>query len=141
MSESSGSKGQNLKIQNHKDLYVWQLAMDSAMHIYEATKKLPTEEKYSLVDQIRRSSRSVAANIAEAWRKRRYEAAFVAKLSDAEAEACETQTWLEFCKRCGYLPESRTTELDRMYDDILGKLIAMINGAKNWTIIKTKDSK
>ena len=79
-------------IQSHKDLHVWQDAMEGAMEIYAVSKVFPADEKYSLVDQIRRSSRSVAANLAEAWRKRRYEAAFKSKLNDAEAEASETQT-------------------------------------------------
>jgi four helix bundle protein len=77
-------------IRNHRELKVWQESMDAAMEIYKITKSFPADEKYSLVDQIRRSSRSVAANIAEAWRKRRYEAAFRSKLNDSESEACET---------------------------------------------------
>jgi four helix bundle protein len=80
------------KIQSHLDLDVYQLAFESAMRIFELSKQFPKEETYSLTDQIRRSSRSVCANIAEGWRKRRYEAAFVNKLTDAEAEAAETQT-------------------------------------------------
>lgn len=89
-----------MKITSHKELHVWQEAMNAAMDVYQLTKEFPKEEKYSLVDQIRRSSRSVPANIAEAWRKRRYHAAFVAKLNDAEGEAAETQTWVEICCRC-----------------------------------------
>jgi len=112
------------------------MAMDNAMDIFRLTKAFPQEEKYSLVDQIRRSSRSVAANISESWHKRRYEAAFIAKLNDAEAEACETQTWLEFSFRCGYLDEATVTELDRKYENLIGKLVTMISGAKNWTIVK-----
>jgi four helix bundle protein len=80
--------------------------MDTAMEIFELTKSFPPEEKYSMVDQMRRSSRSVCTNIAEAWRKRRYKAAFIAKLSDAESEACETQVWLEFADKCQYLDRS-----------------------------------
>jgi len=76
--------------------------MDCAIRIFESTKSFPLEERFSLVDQIRRSSRSVCTNIAEAWRKRRYEAAFVSKLSDAETEAAETQVWSEVAFRCGY---------------------------------------
>lgn len=79
-------------IRSFKELRVWQNAMDVAMRIFELTKSFPAEERYSLTDQMRRSSRSVAANITEAWRKRRYPAAFVSKLSDAESEAAETQT-------------------------------------------------
>jgi len=85
------------------------------------TKRFPAEEKFSLVDQMRRSSRSVCTNIAEAWRKRRYPAAFVSKLSDAESEAAETQVWLEFCMKCGYLSSTEAKELDQLYDQIIGK--------------------
>src|SRR4051794_8220680 len=95
------------KIVFHRDLKVYQRAFDSAMRIFAETKHFPREETYSLTDQIRRASRSVCANIAEAWRKRRYEAAFVAKLNDAETEAAETQVWLEFATACEYLsPET-----------------------------------
>ena len=90
-------------IKHHKDLEIYKIAFDTAMKIYELSKKFPKEETYSLTDQIRRSSRSVCANLAEAWRKRRYEAAFRAKLNDSEAEAAETQTWIEFAVKCNYL--------------------------------------
>ena len=93
----------SVKIIRHQDLEVYKKAFDAAMEIFELSKSFPKEETYSLTDQIRRSSRSVCANIAEAWRKRRYEAAFIAKLSDAEGEAAETQTWLQFSVKCGYL--------------------------------------
>ena len=84
-----------MKIREHTELEVYKKAFDAAMLIFEMSKKFPKEETYSLTDQIRRSSRSVCANLAEAWRKRRYKAAFIAKLSDAESEAAETQVWLE----------------------------------------------
>ena len=90
-------------IRSHRELEVYQMAFEAAMRIFELTKSFPVEERYSLMDQIRRSSRSVCANLTEAWRKRRYEGAFLIKLSDAEAEAAETQTWLEFSVKCGYL--------------------------------------
>ncbi len=80
-----------------------------------------------MTDQIRKSSRSVCTNIAEAWRKRRYEAAFVSKLNDPEAEAAETQVWLEFAVKCGYLSREIGKELYEIYDRILGKLVTMIN--------------
>lgn len=89
-------------IRSHKELEVYKLAYKLAMEIYKPSKSFPGEERYSLTDQIRRSSRSVAANLAEAFRKRRYEKAFVAKLSDSEGEAAETQTWLDFSRDCGY---------------------------------------
>lgn len=88
------------RIRSYKDLRVYQNSVEAAMKIFEITKGFPVEERYSLVDQIRRSSRSVCANIAEAWRKRRYKAAFIAKMSDAESEAAETQVWLEFSTKC-----------------------------------------
>src|SRR5438309_4969434 len=91
------------KIRSHRGLDVYSKAFETAMRIFELSKRFPKEETYSLTDQIRRSSRSVCANLAEAWRKRRYEAAFVAKLGDSEAEAAETQTWIQFAVRCAYL--------------------------------------
>lgn len=90
-------------IKSHEDLEVYQLAFDTAMQIFDVSKKFPIQEKYALTDQIRRSSRSACANLAEAWRRRRYQAAFVAKLNDCEAEAAETQTWLKFAVKCNYL--------------------------------------
>jgi four helix bundle protein len=100
-------------IKSQRDLKVWQEAIDAAMDIFEVTKSFPAEEKYSLVDQMRRSSRSVASNISEAWRKRRYEAAFKSKMSDSEAEACETQTWIELSLRCRYIDEKIAKRLDQ----------------------------
>jgi four helix bundle protein len=113
---------------------MWQNAMKAAMEIYEATKRFPVEERYSLTDQIRRSSRSVAANIAEAWRKRRYHAAFIAKLSDAESESCETQTWIEFALRCQLLTAEQARMLDTHYEQILAQVVTMINQADRWTV-------
>ena len=123
-----------MKIESHRDLRVWQDAMDAAMRIFEITKHFPQEEKYSLTDQVRRASRSVATNIAEAWRKRRYRAAFVAKLNDSEGEAAETQTWIEFSLRCHYLPPERAQELNRLYERILGHLVQMIKDPASWTV-------
>jgi len=91
------------KIITHGQLEIYRKAFETALVIFELTRKFPREETYSLTDQIRRSSRSVCANLAEAWRKRRYEAAFISKLNDVEAEAAETQTWLEFALACGYI--------------------------------------
>ncbi len=90
------------RIRSYKDLRVYQTAMDSAMQVFELTKGFPPEEKFAMVDQVRRSSRSVCTNLAEGWRKRRYAAHFTSKLSDAETEAEETRVWLEFASRCGY---------------------------------------
>src|SRR5213595_3990822 len=104
------------KIQRHRDLEVYCKAFGVAMEIFTLSKKFPKEERYSLTDQIRRSSRSVCANMAEAWRKRRYEAAFVSKLSDSDGEAAETEVHLAFALRCGYLDLSAHAELTDHYD-------------------------
>lgn len=122
------------RIDSFRSLRVYQNATNAAMNIFEITKHFPSEERYSLVDQIRRSSRSVCANIAEAWRKRRYQAAFVAKLSDAESEACETQVWVEFAFRCRYVDDSTRDELDKEYERILGQLVRMIDESEKWLI-------
>ncbi len=121
-------------IRYFRELDVYKLALDTAMEIYKLTKGFPAEERYSLTDQVRRSSRSVCANIAEAWRKRRYSAAFVSKLSDAEAEAAETQVWLEMAVRCGYLKSNNCELLEQQYEHILGKLVNMISHPDQWTI-------
>ena len=102
-------------IKNVRDLKVYKLAFETAMEIFQITKDFPQEEKYSLVDQIRRSSRSVCSNLAEAWRKRRYLAVFKNKLTDAMQEASETQTWLEFSFACNYIDETTFKELDEKY--------------------------
>jgi four helix bundle protein len=122
------------RIRSHKELHVYQTAMDSAMRRFWRTKKFPAEEKFSLVDQIRRSSRSVCANIAEGWRKRRYKARFISKLSDAESEAEETRVWIEFASRCGYISPQEAAELDDLYDKILGQLVRMIDNPDQWLI-------
>src|SRR5437016_8821182 len=109
----------NEKIRTHRDLEVYAVAFDAAMKIFEISKRFPKEETYSLTDQIRRSSRSICANLAEAWRKRRYQAAFISKLSDAEAEAAETQVWLEFAVRCGYLEREPARPLFDAYDRVI----------------------
>lgn len=111
-------------------------AFDAAMRIFTLTKAFPKEETYSLTDQIRRSSRSVCANLAEAWRKRRYEAAFIAKLGDSEAEAAETQTWIQFAVRCEYLTREVGQELFREYDAVLGMLVSMIRKPEDWVLTK-----
>jgi four helix bundle protein len=121
-------------IRHFRDLEVYQLAMAAAMKLFEASKKFPLEERYSLTDQMRRSSRSVSANISEAWRKRRYPNAFVSKLSDAEAEAAETQVWIEFSVKCGYFPSDQADELDGQYENIQGKLVNMLSHPEQWRI-------
>ena len=104
------------------------------MQVFERSKRFPREEMYSLTDQVRRSSRSVAANITEGWRKRRYEAAFIAKHNDAETEAAETQTWLRFAHRCGYLEEAVLLELEDEYEQVIRMLVSMAVNAKKWTL-------
>jgi four helix bundle protein len=121
-------------IQSHRELDVYKIAFETAMQIFELSIKFPTEERYSLTDQIRRSSRSVCANLAEAWRKRHYAGAFISKLSDAEAEAAETQVWLEFAVKSNYLRADIARELYGAYDQILGKLVNMINRPSPWLI-------
>ena len=119
-------------IKDHKNLDVYKKAFEAAMQIFEVSKKFPVEERYSLTDQIRRSSRSVCANFAEAWRKRRYEAAFIAKLNDCEAEAAETQTCIEFAVRCSYLDVEKGRELYGLYNQALAGLVSMINNPLPW---------
>lgn len=122
------------KIYSHRDLRVYQLAFIAAMDIFEFTKEFPKEEIYSMTDQIRRSSRSVAANISEAWRKRRYEKAFIAKLSDVESEAAETQVWLEFAYKCGFITEENFKKYLDDYEHIISMIIIMIANPKKWSI-------
>lgn len=123
-------------IRSFKELIVWQRAMDAAVSVFEATKRFPDAERFSLTDQIRRSSRSVPANVSEAWRKRRYPAAFVSKLNDAEGEAAETQTHAELARRFGYLTDAEATRLDREYEEILAMLTQMASHPDQWTIRK-----
>jgi len=114
--------GKMAKIKSVRDLEVYKLAFETAMEIFQITKGFPQEEKYSLVDQIRRSSRSICSNLAEAWRKRRYKAVFKNKLTDAMQEAAETQTWLDFCFACNYIDQNKFNELDQKYEHILAML-------------------
>ncbi len=122
------------KISVHTELEVYQKAFAAAMEIFELSKRFPKEETYSLTDQIRRSSRSVCANLAEAWRKRRYERAFISKLSDCEAEAAETQVWLEFAVKCGYLHRDTAAPLYKAYDEMLGTIVGMITHPETWVL-------
>ena len=106
------------------------------MELFQLSITFPKEETYSLTDQIRRSSRSVCANLAEAWRKRKYEAAFVNKLSDSEAEAAETQVWIQFAVECEYLDRDLAERLYRTYDEILAMLVSMASNSSEWTLPK-----
>lgn len=121
-------------IKHYRELNVYQNAMNHIMRIFELTKSFPNEERFSLTDQIRRSSRSVCANLAEAWRKRRYKAAFISKLSDAETEAAETQVHAEVAFRSGYLTEAQFHEVDEAYEHILGQIVKMIDQPEKWLI-------
>jgi four helix bundle protein len=122
-----------MKIRSHRELEVYILAFGIAMKIFEISKGFPKEETYSLTDQIRRSSRSVCANLAEAFRKRRYPKSFISKLSDSESEAVETQTWLDFSLSCKYITETEHHDLNETYDKILGKLVTMSLHPENWS--------
>lgn len=113
----------------YRDLKVYQIAYQFALEIHENTKTFPKEEKYALVDQIRRSSRSVAANLAEGWKKRRYQKMFVSKVIDAAGEAGETEVWLDFSKDLGYLDETIYYELMDRYDEVNKMLYGMIDKA------------
>ena len=110
-------------IRHFRDLAVYQRAFKAAMKIFQLTKEFPVEERFSLVDQIRRASRSVCSNIAEGWRKRKYEAVFRNKLTDAMQEGSETQCWIEFSLACEYIDQVTFDELDAEYEAI----IAMLN--------------
>ncbi len=130
-----------MKIRTHKQLEVWQRGMDLAMEVFAISKSFPMEERFSLTDQLRRSSRSVPANISEAWRKRRYEAAFVSKLKDAEGEAAETQTHLEIARRCGYLTDVQVLDLDQRYEHLLAQLVTMATRPEVWTVSSSPSRK
>ncbi len=104
------------------------------MRVFRCSKEFPNEERYSLVDQMRRSSRSVSANLDEAWRKRRYKAAFISKLSDSEAEAAETQVWLQYAVECDYLNRDTAKRLYIEYDQVIAMLVHMIHHCGDWTI-------
>ncbi len=122
------------KIETHRDLEVYRKAFEAAMRVFELSKSFPKEETYSLTDQIRRSSRSVCANLAEAWRKRRYQAAFIAKLSDSESEAAQTQVWLEFAVKCNYMKREDSLALYQVYDEVIATIVGMITHPETWVI-------
>lgn len=121
-------------VRSHVDLEVYQRGFEVAMNIFELSKRFPKEERYSLTDQIRRSSRSVCANLAEAWRKRIYEAAFISKLSDSETEAAETQVWLQFAVKCGYIPRNTGATMYKEYDQLIGMLVKMRTQSQKWIL-------
>lgn len=121
-----------MTIKDFRELRVYQQAFESAMHIFMLSRKWPFDERFSMTDQIRRSTRSVCANIAEAWRKRRYPGAFVSKLSDADGEAGEILVWIDFAKACGYMQAADWEQLKQKYDHICAQLVTMINQSDKW---------
>ena len=122
----------NRAITHFRDLIVYQQAFDKANEIYEITKAYPKAEMFSMTDQIRRSSRSVCANIAESWRKRRYTAMFVNKITDSMMEASETQTWLEFSLQYKFINQETFDSLDNAYENIIKMLNSMIMNANKF---------
>lgn len=120
-------------IRTHKDLKVYQTSFEAGVEIYKTTKAFPHEELYSLTDQMRRSSRSVSANIAEAFRKRRYQKSFLLKLSDAEGEAAETQVWLDYALEFGLIKEEQHKTLFDKYEHILSMISKMTQEPEKWT--------
>lgn len=116
-----------------KDLRVYKLAYESAMLVFNLSKKFPIEERYSLTDQMRRASRSVCANIAEAWIKRLYEKSFISKLSDSQAEAAEMTVWINFANDCRYCTAEEHDDLIDRYDHVSKQLTLMIKDSGRWT--------
>jgi four helix bundle protein len=116
------------------DLKVFQKAFDMAMEIFNTSKAFPSEEKYSLTDQIRRSSRSICSNISEAYRKKRYPAHFISKLTDADAECSETAVWLKFALTCNYIENKKFEELESKIAEIGRMLGAMINNSERFAL-------
>jgi len=108
-----------------QELHVYRTAFEAAMTIFHVSKKFPLEERFALTDQIRRSSRSVCSNLAEAWRKRKYRAVFQNKITDCSQEAGETQTWLQFALRCQYINQETYNYLDNQYEQIFAMLTGM----------------
>ena len=121
-----------MRLKSHKDLIVIQSAIKLAIRIHELSKNFPPEEKYSLTDQIRRSSRSITSNLAEAWAKRRYEKSFVNKLTDSLGEELETEVWLDYSKDCGYIQKEAYGNLINEYLEVRKILISMINNPDKW---------
>jgi four helix bundle protein len=129
------------RIQSFKELEVYKKSYDLALQVFDLSKKFPVEEKYSLTDQIRRSSRSVCANIAEAWRKRIYPAAFVSKLSDSDAESAETEVWLDFAHSHGYIGVEIHNKLTDNCNHISAMLVKMMHHKDQWTIREKREER
>ena len=122
------------KIRSHRDLKAYKKAFEMAMRIFEISKDFPKAETYSLTDQIRRSSRSVCSNLAEGFRRRKYPNSFINCLNIAEAEAAETQVWLDFAFSCQYIPSSTHDELFQEYENVIGMLVNMQKNPEKWKI-------
>lgn len=137
MGEMTMDDGRKTKrIKSVRELEVYKLAFDAAMEIFEISKDFPKEETYSLTDQVRRSSKSVCTKLSEGWRKRRYKAVFINKLSDAEQENSETQTWLEFALACKYIDRKTFERLDEKYEHIFAMLFTMEQKADSFCNIR-----
>ena len=125
-------------IRTHFDWEPHKQGFEAAMTVFELSRTFPKEERYALTDQMRRSSRSVCGNLAEAWAKRTYEAAFINKLTDAQGEAGETQTWIAFAVRSGYMDREQGVALHRAYEGIIRMIVAMQNCPEKWVIHKDR---
>jgi len=128
---SMQNEGKNYR--GYRDLKVYQLSYQLALQIHKVTENFPKEEKYSLTDQIRRSSRSVPANLAEAWKKRRYEKVFISKLIDCAGEAGETEVWLDLSKDFEYIDKGEHNNLIGKYEEVNRMLFGMIDKANKFT--------
>ena len=125
------------RVNSYKDLWVFQNALHTAMRIFLATEPILSKDRYSLIDPMRHSSRMVCCNVARAWRKRRFKTPFIAKLKDAEGDACETQVWIEFARQCQYLDEDACKDLDDACGQIIGQLCKMIDQPEKWLLKKS----
>ena len=134
-----GSGGGGM-VKHFRELRVYQDAFRAAMTIFQLSRSWPPEERYSLTDQIRRASWAVSANIAEAWRKRRYPAHFTSKLSDADSETAETQAWLDYAHACGYLTKKQFSELDQTYEGVSGGLVTIPPNSQTPTLLEKMKS-
>jgi four helix bundle protein len=121
-------------VKSFKELIVYQKAHKLAMDIFMISKKFPNEEKFSLTDQIRRSSRSVSACIAESWAKKRYIKSFINKLTDSLGEEYETEDWIDYSLDCGYISQEEHDKLTSDYDEVRKMLITMINDPEKWCL-------
>ncbi|QDV59143.1 four helix bundle protein [Rosistilla oblonga] len=128
------------RIYSHRDLIVYQKSFAAGKRVFELSQTFPREEMYSLTDQVRRSSRSVSANIAEAWRKRRYQKHFCSTLNIAEAEAAETQVWIEYASAHGYIDDETASKASAYYEEILRMIVKMIHGSSNWCDLKSREA-